>query len=114
MKLAQLSILAVLAIASQGAFAQSAPPAMAAPMAASGSSTQGGAAAGATDASSVTNVGSALVSDPTVDMPAPPTTGAPSGEMANTGGEPEIMLIAGLLLASGGVLLRRKTSAQSL
>ncbi|RYX80971.1 hypothetical protein EON83_26200 [bacterium] len=130
MKLTQLSVLALLAITSQGAFAQSRGASSGMPQSASigspggspsGPSSAGGSStAGSTDASAVTNAGSAFVGDSSMEMTDTSTTSTstvdvmPTGEMANTGGEPEIMLLAGMLLATGGLLIRRKAGAQSL
>ena len=103
MKIAQLSVLATVLLAASGAFAQPAP---------GGASTS--TTTTTTDASTVTNAGSALASDPTTSN-IPDMTGmdaTPKGEMANTGGEPELMFLAGLALATGGLLLRRKTGSQ--
>lgn len=114
MKFAQLSVLAALVFATQGAFAQ-APGGPGAPGAPAGGA--------ATDASTVSNAGSStaaadgtVATDTTItdDTTTITADALPEGEMANTGGEPQLMLLAGMLLATGGLLIRRKTSAQSL
>ncbi len=70
------------------------------------------------DPGNVSNVGSITASDTTsIDTSANDTSltdTAPKGEMANTGGEPQLMLMAGLVLAACGLLLRRKTAGQAI
>ncbi len=118
MKIAQLSVLAALAFATtHSAFAQGPDTRSSGSSSSSPSSSPSGSQAGgsATDASAVTNVGSAFASDTTIaDTTTTSASDAvPGAEMANTGGEPQLMLLAGVLLASGGLLLRRKMGAQS-
>lgn len=113
MKIVHISALAALVVASQVAFAQ-APMNSASSM--SPSTTTTGAAG---DAGNVSNVGSITASTDTssIDTTIPDESGTNlnnKGEMANTGGEPQLMLMAGLVLAACGLLLRRKTAGQAI
>lgn len=112
MKITHISVLAALVVASQVAMAQPR----------TGTT---GTSGGASDASTVTNVGSvtsSVSSSPNGPLPTDSATfdssttdttiSSGKGELANTGGEPELMLIGGLMLAACGLLLRRKTVNQ--
>ncbi len=107
MKITHISALAALVVMSQVAFAQ--PPA----------ATTTTTTTSAGDPGNVSNVGSITSStSPSTDVlpsdtTADPALDAPKGEMANTGGEPQILLMAGLVLAACGLLLRRKTAGQA-
>jgi len=113
MKITHISVLAALVVASQVAFAQPR----------TGTT---GTSGGASDASTVTNVGSitssvspspngALPSESGMDgsLMSDPSMSSGKGEMANTGGEPELMLMGGLVLVACGLLLRRKMAGQA-
>ncbi len=121
MKITHISVLAALVVASQVAMAQPRPGATGP----TGGTT--GATGGASDASTVTNIGSttstvssspngALPSDSGITDPSmsDPSMSSGKGEMVNTGGEPELMLMGGLVLAACGLLLRRKMVNQGI
>lgn len=117
MKIAHISVLAALVVASQVAFAQSTGNTASGsiPTTTTTTTTAGGAAG---DPGAVSNVGSVTASDTTsIDTSTTDpslTDTAPKGELANTGGEPQLMLMAGLVLAACGLLLRRKTAGQAI
>ena len=106
MKITHLTLLALIAIAAPNAFAQ-------APATAPGSTTTTTTTTGTADSgaisnndSSVSTVGIAPGTEivATDDM----AMATETGELANTGGAPLLMALAGFALASGGLLLRRK------
>lgn len=119
MKIAHISVLAALVVASQVAFAQ-APVNPGSSASISPSTTTTTTTTGAAgDAGSVSNVGSITASTDTssIDTTLPDESGTNSnhkGELANTGGEPQLMLMAGLVLAACGLLLRRKAAGQAI
>lgn len=126
MKIAHISVLAALVVATQVAFAQppagfqspSGPP-PGFPGSSSGATTTTTTTSG--DPGNVSNVGSITSSTSTDVLPTDTSATDTSisdtstkGELANTGGEPQIMLMAGLVLAACGLLLRRKTAGQAI
>jgi len=111
MKITHISVLAALVVASQVAMAQPR----------TGTTGTSGSTGGASDASTVTNVGSVtstVSSSPNGALPADsgvtdpslsdPSLSSGKGELPNGGGEPQLMLMGGLVLAACGLLLRRK------
>ena len=72
------------------------------------------------DAGNVSNIGGAssvsgdtLPGDTSTTDTSISDTSLTKGEVPNTGGEPQIMLMAGLVLAACGLLLRRKMAGQA-
>lgn len=128
MKIAHISVLAALVVAPQVTFAQA--ERQMAPSALPGgpSASMSGAPSGATtttttttggDAGTISNIGGASsVSGDTLPGDTSTTdtltdTSLTKGELPSTGGEPQLMLMAGLVLAACGLLLRRKMAGQA-
>ncbi len=110
MKITHISALAALVVMSQVAFAQA--PATTTTTTTSAATGDPGTVSnvGSITASNSTSTTDTLPSDNTTD---PSLNAAPKGELANTGGEPQIMLMAGLVLAACGLLFRRKMAGQA-
>ena len=119
MKINHLALLAVLAVSAHSASAQtsSSDPRSSSGSSSSLSSPSGSAAgAGATtaggDSGNISNLDSSASGGVGLspDAALVPAEGGElaTGELANTGGEPLLMALAGFALASGGLLLRRK------